>query len=499
MKIRLALASTLCLALLFAAQPIATTSTGASGAAQADRQCFTQTGECIEGEFRAYWGRNGGLPVFGYPIAPARPEIDPGSGSIFLSQWFERNRLELHPENQPPYRVLLGRLGEQRLRQTGRDPLALPQPPPSTPHYFPQTGHAVAASFWDYWRTHGLDLGDAGVSQRESVALFGYPISEAQMEKAATGQAVLTQWFERARLEHHPNNPEPYKVLLGLLGNETAVTSPRQALNRLNYYRQQVGAPLLEQNPSLVISAQSHANYLVLNGEGGNPHIQAAGRPGYTGVEIVGRVQAAGYGYASGYRVSNVLVPIEDPAVSIDALVDMPLHRVIIMNVDYREAGYGRAALDASPANGRKSRVAYSVLDLGTGPLDTMPKRAPYLLAYPIDKQTGVPTGWNYIEFPNPLPAGATLPSGYPFTLQGAHGTLRVDQAVMRDSTGQVVAVHPSSPQCQAPTYNCFIMIPVAPLKANTSYSVQARGAVGNVPFDRTWQFTTGTSGVPRR
>jgi len=25
------------------------------------------------------------------------------------------------------------------------------------------------------------------------------------------------QWFERARFEYHPNNPNPYKVLLGRL------------------------------------------------------------------------------------------------------------------------------------------------------------------------------------------------------------------------------------------------------------------------------------------
>jgi len=31
---------------------------------------------------------------------------------------------------------------------------------------------------------------------------------------------VLTQWFERARLEKHPNKPDQYKVLLGLLATE---------------------------------------------------------------------------------------------------------------------------------------------------------------------------------------------------------------------------------------------------------------------------------------
>ncbi len=37
------------------------------------------------------------------------------------------------------------------------------------------------------------------------------------MERNSSGDTVLTQWFERARFEYHPDKPEPYKVLLGRL------------------------------------------------------------------------------------------------------------------------------------------------------------------------------------------------------------------------------------------------------------------------------------------
>ena len=40
------------------------------------------------------------------------------------------------------------------------------------------------------------------------------------MEANSSGDMVLTQWFERARFEYHPGNPEPYRVLLGRLGAE---------------------------------------------------------------------------------------------------------------------------------------------------------------------------------------------------------------------------------------------------------------------------------------
>ncbi|WP_026370031.1 hypothetical protein [Kallotenue papyrolyticum] len=190
-------------------------------ASAAARSCFPETGHCIDGRIEQYWQQNGGLSVFGFPIAPQAPEVNRDTGQTYETQWMERNRFELHPENAAPYDVLLGRLGDDRLRQLGIDWQTLPKANPSDPHYFPQTGQAISFEpFWQYWRSHGLELGDRGISERESLALFGYPISPARMETNSSGDTVLTQWFERARFEWHPNNPEPYKVLLGLLGNE---------------------------------------------------------------------------------------------------------------------------------------------------------------------------------------------------------------------------------------------------------------------------------------
>ncbi len=191
--------------------------------AQSDRLCFPEVpgiGNCIEGRFREYWVQNGGLPVFGYPVSPAT--MQQTAEGTFLTQYFERNRFELHPENAAPYDVLLGRLGDDRLRQQGRDWQTFPKAQPSAAHYFAQSGHAIEnVPFWTYWSTHGLEFdGRQGKSEAESLALFGLPISEPAMETNASGANVLTQWFERARLEYHPNNPDPFKVLLGLLGNE---------------------------------------------------------------------------------------------------------------------------------------------------------------------------------------------------------------------------------------------------------------------------------------
>jgi hypothetical protein len=168
-----------------------------------------------------YWEQNGGPPVFGYPItAQSAQQIE---GQTFQVQWFERNRLELHPENRRPYDVLLGRLGFDSLVAQGQDWTTFGKADPGAPHYFPETGHAIAPQFWAYWSSHGLEFdGRPGKSFQESLALFGMPLSEATMEVNPTnGQLYLTQHFERARFEYHPENAgTPYTVLLGLLGRE---------------------------------------------------------------------------------------------------------------------------------------------------------------------------------------------------------------------------------------------------------------------------------------
>jgi hypothetical protein len=177
---------------------------------------FPDTGFSLDGEFLTYWQANGGLAVFGMPLDSAR-QVDG-----VVSQWLERTRFELHPKNAAPYTVLLGRLGVEALERQGRDWQSFPRAAPGAQHYFAETGHAITeAAFWQYWSSHGIELdGRRGISYAESLALFGFPVSEAQMETNADGDRVLTQWFERARFEYHPDNPAASRVLLGRLGAE---------------------------------------------------------------------------------------------------------------------------------------------------------------------------------------------------------------------------------------------------------------------------------------
>ena len=181
--------------------------------------------DCVDPAFRAYWEGNGGLPVFGYPISAALPEET--AEGLRTVQHFERNRLELHPEAPAPYGIQLGRLGADRLAQLARAPQPR-APAASGCRFFATTGYNVCGVFRTYWETHGLELGDRGVSERETLALLGLPLGEAAWETNSSGDRVLTQWFERARLEDHTGKSAGQPVLLGLLDVEIQVAlTPR--------------------------------------------------------------------------------------------------------------------------------------------------------------------------------------------------------------------------------------------------------------------------------
>jgi hypothetical protein len=179
---------------------------------------FGETQHTLRGEFRRFWEGNGGLAVFGFPLSEEFVETTP-EGS-FLVQYFERNRFEFHPENAPPYNVLLGRLSDQLLLNSGRNWFTFPKGQPAEGcQFFAETGHSVCEPFLSYWQRNGLrdpQLPPDG----QSLALFGLPLSEPAPEINSSGENVVTQWFERARFEFHPDKPVPFQVLLGRLGAE---------------------------------------------------------------------------------------------------------------------------------------------------------------------------------------------------------------------------------------------------------------------------------------
>ncbi len=196
---------------------------------EAAQRCFDETQQCVDGRFAEFWEQNGGLPVFGFPLAA--PTLVNTNGSSFVSQRFERALLELHPELNAPYDVLLGRMGALQLEQQKRDWRAFPIAPATAGcKTFTETGHAICGAFLKTWRSNGLQIdGKPAVSDSESLALFGLPLSDVLTETLSDGKQYQVQWFERARFEFHPELPASYQVLLGLLGKELIPSVTPQA------------------------------------------------------------------------------------------------------------------------------------------------------------------------------------------------------------------------------------------------------------------------------
>lgn len=176
------------------------------------------TGFAVASQFASFYARSGGLSNFGYAISP--PETQSGR----LVQYFERQRFENHPElTGTPYQVELGRLGADAAQSSGiinSSPFqALPSNTTSNANctFFPQTRHRLCAGFRSYWQSNGVEFGDPGVSFRESLALFGFPISEEFRDPTS---GLVVQYFERARFEYHPEFAgTKYAVELTLLGD----------------------------------------------------------------------------------------------------------------------------------------------------------------------------------------------------------------------------------------------------------------------------------------
>ena len=80
-----------------------------AASSNADCTFYPETSHRLCFGFRDAWQARGGLPVIGYPISEEFVE----NGVVV--QYFERQRFEWHPQNQPPWDVLGGDVGRQAL------------------------------------------------------------------------------------------------------------------------------------------------------------------------------------------------------------------------------------------------------------------------------------------------------------------------------------------------------------------------------------------------
>ena len=160
--------------------------------------------------FWPYYAEHDGLRVFGLPLSP----VTTVNGRRV--QWFERARLEYWPEHKgTPYEIQPGLVGREYTEgRTFPTQTFFPSRPGLV--FFRETSHGLGGLFLEYWNNHGgLDI-------------FGYPISEEIPEVLEDGRIHIVQYFERARMELHPELASSGdEVLLGLLGKALFLDEPK--------------------------------------------------------------------------------------------------------------------------------------------------------------------------------------------------------------------------------------------------------------------------------
>lgn len=166
----------------------------------------------VAGRFQPIYDRYG-MNILGRPLSGVMNE------NGMEVQWFERARLEFHTNLAgTPYEVQFSRLGA--IYTDGRD-FAEQEFFVSRPdlRYFAVTRHAVGGAFLSFWEQNG------------GMETFGYPISEEFDEVLPDGTTYRVQYFERARLELHPNLAgTEHNVQVGLLGTALYNNDPRRSM-----------------------------------------------------------------------------------------------------------------------------------------------------------------------------------------------------------------------------------------------------------------------------
>lgn len=161
---------------------------------------FSESDYTVSGEFLDFYRQTDNyLLLFGFPITE---EVDHPVLPGVKSQYFQRARMDLYPNEPEGQRVRLATLGVWLYDETLRGkPADLPYVP-GVCRLFEARNIPVCYDFLKFYDEH------------DGAVYFGEPI--APMEKLANNRIV--QYFERARLEWWPENPPGMRVKLTDVG-----------------------------------------------------------------------------------------------------------------------------------------------------------------------------------------------------------------------------------------------------------------------------------------
>ncbi len=173
--------------------------------------------------FRNFWQENGGLETFGYPLSEQFQEINQADGQTYWVQYFERQRMEWHPESAASP-ILLGLLGnEYRSLHHQSNPAFVPitpeqATPTARPFIFGYNVHLFAER--DPWQDRKRVL---EISKESGVYWVRQQIAWGDFEPVRG----LYQWGELDDIVNDANNAG-VKLLLSVVRAPSWATADRR-------------------------------------------------------------------------------------------------------------------------------------------------------------------------------------------------------------------------------------------------------------------------------
>jgi uncharacterized protein YkwD len=262
---------------------------------------------------------------------------------------------------------------------------------------------------------------------------------------------------------------------------------PTDGFNWINYRRKQAGVGTLARNNMLDRSSQAHSDYQRMNNV--VTHDEKPDLPGFTGVTVENRVQAAGYTLAGSYVSGEIIAATTSNSgfYMAEQLVSAIYHRFVMFEPLFRDMGTGTGTTSAG--------YNFFTTNLGAtrGYSAGLPSHT--IVTWPFNGQTGVePNFLSDSEEPDPIPDNGVNEVGYPISVHANLTETVVVQSFTVHARGGANLNTRLLVQGQDKNTNMAsvaAIVPMSRLASNTIYDVSFTGTVGGTRVTRDWSFTT--------
>lgn len=254
--------------------------------------------------------------------------------------------------------------------------------------------------------------------------------------------------------------------------------------NWINFRRSQIGMPLMTQNTVVDSAAQAHSDYQRINDT--ITHEEIAGKPGFTGADLLARLNKAGFNFVKPYAYGEVIsaTSSNSGAYMADELITAIYHRFVIFEPMFKEIGTGSGTTAKNYTYFTANFTASSGFGAGIGP--------GVVATWPYSGQTSVtPNFFSDYEEPDPVPNKNEV--GYPVSVHAnITAFLTAETFTIRPRGGANLEVKLLSHTTDTKTpISAAAIVPIDPLQASTTYDVSFTGLIDGAKVSKTWSFTT--------